>query len=47
MTLDELSEARRLAVAFVPTYDCAARSEVDVLRLPTKKYRRSEPDGER
>ena len=47
MTLDELSEARKRAVAFVPSYDCAARSQADVLRLPTKKYRRSEADGER
>lgn len=47
MTLDELAEARRRAVAFYPTYECAARSEGETLVLPTHKYRRREADGER
>jgi TPR repeat protein len=47
MTLDELREARRLAVAWVPTYECLARSEVETLPLPTHKYSRREADGER
>jgi len=47
MTLDELREARRLAVAWVPGYGCEARSEIDTLQLPTHKYRRREADGER
>jgi hypothetical protein len=47
MTLDELKEARRRAVAFVPSYDCLARSQVETLQLPTHKNRRREADGER
>ena len=47
MTLDELKEARRRAVDWFPTYDCAARSQVETLILPTHKYRRREADGER
>jgi len=47
MTLDELKEARRRAVAWYPTYDCGATSEVESLPLPTHKYRRREADGER
>lgn len=47
MTLDELAEARRRAVAWFPTYECAIRSEVETLVLPTHKYRRREADGER
>ncbi|MDE3176972.1 MAG: sel1 repeat family protein [Pseudomonadota bacterium] len=45
MTLDELNEARRRAVAWVPTYDCQADSEAETLNLPTHKYRRREADG--
>jgi TPR repeat protein len=40
LTLDELTEARRRAVAWFPTDVCAARSEIEALPLPTKKYRR-------
>ena len=47
MTLDELAEGRRRAVAWAPSYACAIRSEVEVLGLPTHKYRRREADGER
>jgi hypothetical protein len=47
MTLDELGEARRRAVAWSPTYDCLARSGIETLNLPTHKYRRRETDGER
>ena len=47
MTLDELAEARRRAVAFAPSYECAARSREETLILPTHKYRRREADGER
>jgi hypothetical protein len=47
MTLDELAESRRRAVAFFPTYDCAARSDVETLILPTHKNRYREADGER
>jgi hypothetical protein len=47
MTLDELREARRRAVAWAPTYECLARSEVETLQLPTHKYSRREADGER
>ena len=47
MTLDELTEARRRAVAWFPTYDCLLRSEVETLVLPTHKNRRREADAER
>jgi hypothetical protein len=47
MTLDELSQSRRLAVAWFPTYECQAGSEVETLQLPTHKYRRREADSER
>ena len=47
MTLDELREARRRAIAWVPSFDCLARSEIETLQLPTHKYRRREADGER
>lgn len=47
MTLDEVRAAQRLAVAWRPSYVCAARSEVETLRLPTHKYRHSESDAER
>jgi hypothetical protein len=47
MTLDELAQGRRRAVAWYPSFACHARSETEVLHLPTKKYRRSEQDGER
>ena len=46
MTLDEWSEAQRRAVAWFPSYVCQPRSEIEVLHLPTKKYRRSQPYGE-
>jgi len=47
MTLDELAEGRRLAVAWAPTFTCAAPLETETLHLPTHKYRGSEADGER
>jgi TPR repeat protein len=47
MTLDELRAAQGLAVAWRPTYLCAPSSEVETLRLPTKKYRHGEAYGER
>jgi TPR repeat protein len=47
MTLDELAESRRRAVAWFPTYECAARSQEETLILPTHKNRRREADGER
>jgi len=47
MTIDEWTEAQRRAVAWFPTYDCPVRSEREALHLPTKKYSRSEADGER
>jgi TPR repeat protein len=47
MTLDELTEARRRAVAWFPSYDCPARSETEILHLPTHKYSRREADRER
>jgi uncharacterized protein len=47
MTLDELADARRRAVAWFPSFACDGRSETEALHLPTQKYRRSEPDGER
>jgi hypothetical protein len=47
MTLDEWREAQRRAVAWFPNDICQMRSEIDLLHLPTKKYRGSEPYGER
>jgi hypothetical protein len=47
MTLDELAEGRRRAVAWAPSYACAAPSEAEALHLPTHKYRRREADSER
>ncbi len=47
MTLDELAEGRRLAVAWRPSFVCELQLEVEALHLPTKKYRGGEPDGER
>jgi TPR repeat protein len=38
MTLDELAEARRRAVAWRPSFACEAPSESEALQLPTKKY---------
>ena len=47
MTLDELGEARRRAVAWRPSFACAANLGSEALQLPTHKYSRSEADGER
>ncbi len=47
MTLDELAEARRRAVAWRPRFDCATGSEAEVLQLPTHKYSGREANGER
>ena len=47
MSLDQLSEARRRAVAWVPSFVCRSRSEAEVLHLPTHKYGRREADRER
>jgi hypothetical protein len=47
MTLDELSEARRRAVAWRPSFACARLSEPEELQLPTHKDRRREADSER
>lgn len=47
LTLDELVEARRRAVAWGPHYDCQTASQAERLQLPTHKYRGGEADGER
>ena len=47
MTLDELTEARRRAVAWAPDYFCPAQSEAEIFHLPTHKYSRREADRER
>lgn len=47
MTLDELKEGRRRAVAWAPSYECRAVSKFEAGRLPTKKYGGGEADRER
>jgi len=47
MTLDELSEARRRALAWRPSFACAPLLESEELQLPTHKDRRREADSER
>ena len=47
MTLDELTEARRRAVVWRPSYACAPILESEALQLPTHKNRRGEADSER
>jgi TPR repeat protein len=47
MTLDQLAEARRRAVAWAPSSACAYVSQREDLYLPTHKYSRREADGER
>ena len=39
MSIDELTEARRRALAWFPSDVCDATSQIETLRLPTHKYR--------
>ena len=47
MTIDELKEAQRRAVAWSPSFVCLAASEVQSWHLPTHKYGHGEAYGER